>query len=107
MTFLRNMFLVKPLGNVYPIEFQKRGLPHAHILVIVDYSKPRDHFDYDKIVCAEFLILISIRAEIASDCEALYVTWSMWYCKVGCSLYAQWFLFKTIPKEILQRYYNH
>ena len=44
----------KPLAHVYTIEFQKRGLPHAHILVILCQSdKPRDPSDYDKIVCAE------------------------------------------------------
>ena len=46
--------LGKPLAHVYTIEFQKRGLPHAHILVIVCQSdKPREPSDYDKVVCAE------------------------------------------------------
>ena len=46
--------LGKPLTHVYTIEFQKRGLPHAHILVILcQNDKPRDPSDYDKIVCAE------------------------------------------------------
>ena len=46
--------LGKPLAHVYTIEFQKRGLPHAHILVILCQSdKPRDPSDYNKIVCAE------------------------------------------------------
>ena len=46
--------LGKPLAHVYTIEFQKRGLPHAHILVILCQSdKPREPSDYDKIVCAE------------------------------------------------------
>ena len=36
------------------IEFQKRGLPHAHILIILDEdSKPRNSDDYDRIVSAE------------------------------------------------------
>ncbi|OWY92809.1 Helitron helicase [Phytophthora megakarya] len=35
---------------VYVIEFQKRGLPHAHILVILKgESKPKTSADYDKI----------------------------------------------------------
>ena len=46
--------LGKPLAHVYTIEFQKRGLPHAHNLVILcQRDKPRDPSDYDKIVCAE------------------------------------------------------
>ena len=44
----------KPLAYVYTIEFQKRGLPHAHILLILaDEDKPRDPSQYDTIVSAE------------------------------------------------------
>ena len=43
-----------PLAHVYIIEFQKRCLPHARILVILtDQDKPRNPIEYDKIVCAE------------------------------------------------------
>ena len=43
-----------PLANVYTIEFQKRGLPHAHILLILaDDCQPLELSEYDKIVCAE------------------------------------------------------
>ena len=46
--------LGRPLAHVFTIEFQKRGLPHAHILIILsDQDKPRDPTMYDKIVCAE------------------------------------------------------
>ena len=48
--------LGRPLAHVYTIEFQKRGLPHAHILVILSpQDKPREPSDYDRIVCAEIL----------------------------------------------------
>ena len=41
------------LGYVYTIEFQKRGLPHAHILIILcDTATPRDIVEYDRIVYA-------------------------------------------------------
>jgi len=44
----------RPVAHVYVIEFQKRGLPHAHILIILQESdKPRNPSDYDRIVCAE------------------------------------------------------
>ena len=44
----------KPLAHVYTIEFQNRGLPHAHILVILaDEDKPRDPSQYDTILSAE------------------------------------------------------
>ena len=41
-------------ANLMVIEFQKRGLPHAHILIILEEdSKPRNSDDFDRIVCAE------------------------------------------------------
>jgi Helitron helicase-like domain at N-terminus len=42
------------VGRVHVIEFQKRGLPHAHILVILHPDdKPRTNSQIDQIVCAE------------------------------------------------------
>ena len=39
---------------VYTIEYQKRGLPHAHILVSLEAAdKPTSEDDIDNIVCAE------------------------------------------------------
>ena len=39
---------------IHTIEFQKRGLPHAHILITLDdKDKPRTTEDYDTIVSAE------------------------------------------------------
>ena len=36
------------------LNFKKRGLPHAHILVILSaQDKPREPSDYNKIVCTE------------------------------------------------------
>lgn len=41
-------------GYVYVIEYQGRGLPHAHILLILcNRDKPRTPEDIDKIVSAE------------------------------------------------------
>ena len=38
----------KPVAHVHVIEFQKRGLPHCHVLE----NKLRDRIDIDKIICA-------------------------------------------------------
>ncbi|KIH55324.1 hypothetical protein ANCDUO_14520 [Ancylostoma duodenale] len=39
---------------IWVVEFQKRGLPHAHILIILNEAwKPRTAADVDDIVCAE------------------------------------------------------
>ena len=46
--------LGKAIAYTYVVEFQKRGLPHAHILVILRISdKPRTHADVDRLVSAE------------------------------------------------------
>lgn len=43
-----------PIAHVHVIEFQKRGLPHAHMLIILKKEfKPSDCDKIDKLVCAE------------------------------------------------------
>ncbi|SGY54089.1 BQ5605_C006g03838 [Microbotryum silenes-dioicae] len=42
------------IAYVYVVKFQKRGLPHAQILLIIDAEdKPKTNDDYNKIVTAE------------------------------------------------------
>lgn len=51
--FKRNVF-GKAIANVYVIEFQKRGLPHAHILLILHQeNKIRTVEEIDRVVSAE------------------------------------------------------
>ncbi len=46
--------LGKVIAHIHVIEFQKRGLPHAHILMILlPEDKPKTPEDFDKLVCAE------------------------------------------------------
>ena len=53
MTLIRRSVLGRVRPTVYSVEWQKRGLPHAHILVwIVPEDKPRPD-DVDDYVCAE------------------------------------------------------
>jgi hypothetical protein len=41
----------KVVANIHVIEWQKRGLPHAHILLILhSYHKPRGPDEYDRMV---------------------------------------------------------
>ena len=43
-----------PVAYVHVIEFQKRGLPHAHMLIILDQvSKLRNPLDIDSLISAE------------------------------------------------------
>ena len=42
------------IGYIYVIEFQKRGLPHAHVLLIMaPHHQLHTPDDYDAVVCAE------------------------------------------------------
>jgi hypothetical protein len=51
---LQQHVLGKVKAHMYVIEFQKRGLPHAHILLILeDRDKPKTIKDIDEIVSAE------------------------------------------------------
>jgi len=50
----KNNVFGRTVAFIYVIEFQKRGLPHAHILIILDSrDKPRTPAEIDSIVCAE------------------------------------------------------
>ncbi|CAB5176430.1 unnamed protein product [Rhizophagus irregularis] len=51
---LHNHCLGKVIAYIYVIEFQKRGLPHAHfLLILAPESKLRSTEDYNSIVSAE------------------------------------------------------
>ncbi|MBW0490077.1 hypothetical protein O181_029792 [Austropuccinia psidii MF-1] len=55
---LRDLTVNKCLGTVlsyvYTIKFQKRGLPHAHmIMILAESSIPKTVRDIDALVCAE------------------------------------------------------
>ena len=51
---LKKHVLGRTVADVYVIEFQKRGLPHVHILLIMEPdNKVRDVSQIDNIICAE------------------------------------------------------
>ena len=50
----KDMVFGRVVGFIYVIEFQKRGLPHVHILLILEQTqKPNTSDDINSIVCAE------------------------------------------------------
>ncbi|GAU39042.1 hypothetical protein TSUD_59980 [Trifolium subterraneum] len=52
--FKRGCFFGRVIASLYTIEFQKRGLPHAHILLWLDPSNKIGSTDtIDSIICAE------------------------------------------------------
>ena len=54
----RKRMFGKVVANIHVIEFQKRGLPHAHILIILEgLYKFRSTDGYHNIVCAEIITI--------------------------------------------------
>ncbi|PAV76155.1 hypothetical protein WR25_25064 [Diploscapter pachys] len=49
----KKQYFGKAIAYTYVVEFQKRGLPHAHILLILDRSDDIRADEIDSIVCAE------------------------------------------------------
>jgi hypothetical protein len=51
---IMNGALGVPVTRILTIEFQKRGLPHAHMFIIFsDEDKPKEPAEYDLFVSAE------------------------------------------------------
>jgi len=51
---IKHGVLGRPAAHLYVIEYQKRGLPHAHIVIIfADEDKIKTADDIDQVVCAE------------------------------------------------------
>ena len=74
----RHVFGV-PVAHVHVIEFQKRGLPHCHMLVILrNEDKIRNRDDVDRIISAEFPD--ELQDPILHDLvKKIYGSWPMWY----------------------------
>ena len=54
MTRIQSRFLEKSVSHVQVIEFQKRGLPHAHLLIhLAIEDKLQNSDDVDKLISAE------------------------------------------------------
>ncbi|PNY08839.1 ATP-dependent DNA helicase PIF1 [Trifolium pratense] len=52
--FKKGQFFGKVIAGVYTIEFQKRGLPHAHILLWLDHCNKLESLEsIDSVICAE------------------------------------------------------
>lgn len=73
----KNKIFGKPVAKVHVIEFQKRGLPHAHILLILsNESKPHDVDSIDKLVWAEIPDIELIPGCMESN-NSKYDSWLM------------------------------
>ncbi len=57
------------VAHCHVVEFKKWGLPHAHILIIVDPDdKPRNGDDFQNAVCAELPPHSLLLFEIVTSC---------------------------------------
>ena len=63
---------------VYVIEFQKKGLPHCHMFLVLNhYSKLRDNHDIDNIICAK--IPEETKEPKLPNYQIMYDPWAMWH----------------------------
>jgi hypothetical protein len=76
----------KVLAQLYMIEFQKCGLPHAHLLIIFAQEyKPQTVADYDALISAE------IPDKVSDPLTFETVRKSMMHGPCGkCSMYEGW-----------------
>jgi len=52
----KNHILGRTIARIYVVEFQKRGLPHAHIFIFfIEDCKPHTVEDIDRMINAELL----------------------------------------------------
>ncbi|MBW0471262.1 hypothetical protein O181_010977 [Austropuccinia psidii MF-1] len=93
---IRDLTINKRLGTVlsyvFTIEFQKRGLPHAHIiLILAENSVPRTVTQIDALVCAEIpdpteesrLFELVTSMMLHSPCKQGSRCWASYGCKYG------------------------
>lgn len=88
--FMDNLIKKKHFGPVstvtYTIEFQKRGLPHVHILLWLESTaKCKNEQDVNRIISAEIpnKELDPIGYEVVSN----FMIWTMWYVQSFFSMY--------------------
>jgi hypothetical protein len=75
---IKNSVLGNVIAKIWVIEFQKRGLPHAHILLILDeVSKLRIAEDYDSMVSVEIPDLMC-HLEAYEMGHFVHGAWAMW-----------------------------
>ena len=75
---IKDSVLGKVICNTYVVEWQKRGLPHAHVLLILDSEhKIRNDADIDKIVTDEISNKIK-EAKLFEIIKKFTDSWSLW-----------------------------
>jgi hypothetical protein len=91
------------IGYVYTVEYQKRGLPHAHILLILHpEDRPTSPQDFDRFVSAQIPDEISNPRLFAAVSEFMIHT-----CTDACKVANATVCKKGFPKGITAISYMH
>jgi len=78
---IKHGVLGKVVADIHSIEFQKRGLPHMHLLIFLDEAdKIHTAEQVDNIVSAQ-LPDPELQPRPLPDYYKLYATWSLWRCQ--------------------------
>jgi hypothetical protein len=86
-------------GMIHVVEFQKRGLPHAHILIILkSQDKPRTTDDINRFVSAG-IPNSNVDRELYQIVTSTMLHWSMRH-----TLLKEWEMLKEIPKKTKSYY---
>ncbi|KAG3184395.1 hypothetical protein PC129_g25304 [Phytophthora cactorum] len=84
-------------ARIYVVEFQKQGLPHAHILVILaEEDKSRTRQIIDKMVSAE--LPDKEKKPVVRNCHYVHDSRTMWGCTSQRGLYERREMHKGFPK---------
>ena len=74
-----------PVAHVHVIEFQKRGLPHCHMLIILrGEDKLRNREDIDRIISAE------IPDPEDWSCTIWFDPWTLWRAEPQFGVHGEW-----------------
>jgi hypothetical protein len=87
------------IARIYVIEFQKHGLPHAHILIFFakDY-KPHMVDDVDRMISVELSNLKTNR--LAHEMVARCMMHGVWSCISKCAMHGKWQMDKAISTQV-------
>ena len=74
---IKNGILGELLAFVYTIEFQKRGLPHSHILLILNEGATTWQ-DVDRVISAELPHPNNDTTKVLLESVKKFDSWAMW-----------------------------
>jgi hypothetical protein len=94
----KNHILGRMIAGIYVVEFQKRGLSHAHILIFfTEDCKPHMVEDVDRVISAE--LSDSETNKLAHETVArcmVHGAWSIWSYVPKCPVHGR----RQMPKKI-------